>query len=197
MNIDLLTDTYLTPFNEEVISRCEPFSCGDEDLDEFFMHDALLYEAELLGKTYCFITKQLPYRIVGAFTLANDSIKTMHLEHTTINRLNRPIDNAKRGRSYPATLIGRLGVNILFRGAHAGTQVIDFLKDWLCDDDTKAGCRFLVVDAYNRPEVLRFYENNKFRYLHKNEDEEREYYHVNIEEPIHTRLMYFDLKSKR
>lgn len=51
------------------------FSCGNKDLDDFFANDAFLYAEQLLGKTYYFVTKGEKPKIVGAFTVANDSIK--------------------------------------------------------------------------------------------------------------------------
>ena len=74
--------------------------------------------------------------------------------------MNRPIDNPKRGRSYPATVIGRIGVNQEFQGMNVGSQLIQFIKDWFRHEDNKTGCRFLVVDAYNNPRTLHFYERN-------------------------------------
>ena len=167
----------------------------DADLDDFFHNDAERYAEELMGKTYCWITEQKPHRIVALFTLANDSIKTLHLDKTTRNRLNRPIDNPKRGRSYPAVLIGRIGVNQEFQGINVGSQLMQFIKDWFRHEDNKTGCRFLVVDAYNNPRTLRFYEHNNFRFLHAGEAEECEYYNIPDDERIATRLMYFDLKK--
>ena len=116
----------MLPYNNQVRERCLSFTCGDTDLDDFFHNDAERYAAELMGKTYCWITEQKPHRIVALFTLANDSIKTLHLDKTTRNRLNRPIDNPKRGRSYPATLIGRIGVNQEFQGMNVGSQLMQF-----------------------------------------------------------------------
>ena len=182
-------------YNNHVRERCLSFTCGDTDLDDFFHNDADRYAAELMGKTYCWITEQKTHRIVALFTLANDSIKTMHLDKSTRNRLNRPIDNPKRGRSYPATLIGRIGVNQEFQGMNVGSQLILFIKDWFRHEDNKTGCRFLVVDAYNIPRTLHFYERNDFRFLHTDEVEERAYYDIPSEETIATRLMYFDLKK--
>ena len=182
-------------YNNHVRERCLSFTCGDTDLDDFFHNDADRYAAELMGKTYCWITEQKPHRIVALFTLANDSIKTLHLDKTTRNRLNRPIDNPKRGRSYPATLIGRIGVNQEFQGMNVGSQLMQFIKDWFRHEDNKTGCGFLVVDAYNNPRTLHFYERNDFRFLHTDEVEERAYYDIPCEETIATRLMYFDLKK--
>ena len=197
MKFSLLDNTVMMPYSKSVIEGCLPYSCGNEDLDDFFRNDALLYQKELLGKTYCFVTIVAPHRIVCMFTVANDSIKTVYLDRTTKNRVNRPIDNAKRGRSYPATLIGRLGVNVEFqqRDYHVGSQLIDFIKDWFSDENNKTGCRFLVVDAYNKREVLHYYESNGFKFLHDSEQEEAEYYKIQQDAPIHTRLMYYDLKS--
>lgn len=190
----------MKPFTEAIKDACAPFSCGqgqvEQDLNDFFANDSFFYKEELLGKTYCWVTKELPRRIVGLFTISNDSIKTTYLERSTNNRLNRHISNAKRGRSYPAVLIGRLGVDEHFQGMgrYVGTQILDILKDWFTDENNKTGCRFMVVDAHNHPRTLHFYEKNGFKFLHKTEEEEREYYHIPNSDPIHTRLMYFDLK---
>ena len=65
----------MLPYNNQVRERCLSFTCGDTDLDDFFHNDAERYAAELMGKTYCWITEQKPHRIVALFTLANDSTK--------------------------------------------------------------------------------------------------------------------------
>ena len=59
--------------------KCLPFTCGEDDLDDFFLHDADLYADELLGKTYCWVTTEFPHRIVALFTLANDRLKPKHV----------------------------------------------------------------------------------------------------------------------
>lgn len=51
----LLDKCKLKKMDDEILSTCHPFTCGDEDLDDFFLHDAMRYKAELLGKTYCFV----------------------------------------------------------------------------------------------------------------------------------------------
>ena len=64
---------------EDVLSACYPFSCGNEDLDDFFAHDATRYAHFLMGKTYCFRLVDDPRRIVCAFTVSNDSIRIYDL----------------------------------------------------------------------------------------------------------------------
>ncbi len=50
-------DAVMQPYTADVAAYCEPFSCNDNDLDEFFSKDAFLYETELLGKTYAWIKR--------------------------------------------------------------------------------------------------------------------------------------------
>lgn len=72
-----------------VKNRCVEFSCGDSDLDEFFKKDVFLYEEEMLGKTYCWVTNSRPHKIVCLVTVANDSIKSIGLPKNSKNRFNR------------------------------------------------------------------------------------------------------------
>lgn len=58
-----------------------------------FLNDADLYADELLGKTYCWVTAEIPHRIVALFTLSNDSIKTRLISPNDKNRLQRNIVN--------------------------------------------------------------------------------------------------------
>ena len=174
-----------------------PFTCGDDDLDDFFINDSEHYANELLGKTYCWITIEKPHQIVALFTLSNDSIKTQFMASNTKNRLQRHIVNPKRGRSYPAVLIGRLGVNSLFQGhlSHVGRQLMDFIKDWFRNEENKTGCRFIVVDAYNTEKALHYYMANGFHPLYKTEEEEKKAFDIPSTETLKTRLLYFDLKT--
>lgn len=193
----LLQDSFMKRLDSVVMSKCQPFSCGNTDLDDFFSHDALLYADELLGKTYYWITYSVPHKVVAAVTLSNDSIKTRSLQSKEKNKLQRKISNPKRGRSYPAVLIGRLGVDSEFQGSgnHVGSQLMDFLKEWFRHEDNKTGCRFIVVDAYNNEQTIHYYATNGFSFLHATEEDEKSFYEISEDEPLKTRLMYFDLKS--
>lgn len=171
------------------------FQCGDSDLDEFFKNDAYLYSKQLLGKSYIAVTNSGSPKIVCAFTLANDSIKSTMIPKSSRNRLERKVPNAKHTRTYPALLIGRLGVNGVFQrsGLHLGSQVIDYLISWFIHPDNKTGCRFIVVDAYNKPDTLSFYQKNGFRFLYSDEMFEKEAFHIDKSQLLKTRMMYLDL----
>lgn len=190
-------DAVMMPYTTEVAAYCEPFSCKDNDLDEFFSKDAFLYETELLGKTYAWINTADPSKIIGLVTLANDSVKAQYITNSARNRLQRSITNAKRGMNYPAVLIGRLGVSSEYRGKglNIGSQILDFIKGWFRSFDNKTGCRFIVVDAYNNDKTLHFYEKNGFKPLYKTEEEERSFLELNADEKLETRFMFFDLKN--
>lgn len=190
--------TVMQPYTEAVADYCNAFSCDDEDLDDFFQRDAFLYEEELLGKTYAWIDVACPEKIVAMVTLANDSVKAKFLASSARNRLQRSIANAKRGMNYPAVLIGRLGVSSNYRGKgyNVGSQILDFIKGWFRTKSNKTGCRFIVVDAYNNPNTLGFYEKNGFRHLYKSEQEERDFLELKGDDTLDTRFMFFDLKNK-
>ena len=54
--------------------------------------------------------------------------------------------------------------------------------------------RFLLVDAYNEPAVLNFYQKNDFLFVFSSEAQEWEYYKKsNTGEPLQTRYMFYDM----
>lgn len=54
--------------------------------------------------------------------------------------------------------------------------------------------QFLIVDAYNTPNTIHFYQKNGFRFLIEDEKLEAKYMGIGVDRlPLHTRLMYYDL----
>jgi hypothetical protein len=194
----LLEKCTLKVYNQEVIDNCNPFDCGHDDLNDFFTNDVRDYSEELLGKTYCFTLDEDPSIIVCAFTISNDSIKTTHLPNSRKKKVIKEIPRPKHMRSYPAVLIGRLGVNENYRlvedeEERTGKQLMDFIKSWFIDSANKTGCRFIVVDSYNEPGPLRYYAKNDFIGLFSSEEQEKEFTGLPQEAELSTRLMFFDL----
>ena len=107
--------------------KIENFDCGNADLNDFFCNDAILYQHQLLGQTSFFRLKE-DNKIVCAFTLSNDSIKVSDLPNSRAKQVRKNIPHSKAMKSYPATLIGRFGVNTEFKRLGIGNQVIDFIK---------------------------------------------------------------------
>lgn len=191
----LLAECDIVRASSEKLAQCNPFSCDDEDLDEFFAKDCIVNQKRLLGKNYLFVLKKSPNTIVSAFSLSNDSIrltnritdeyKELFLDDTDLRD--------KTLKRFPAVLIGRLGTNKEFARRGYGTAIMDFIKV-LFRTNNRTGCRFIIVDALNRTETLHYYKKNGFRYLIDDEQLEAKYMGIGVNRlPLNTRLMYFDL----
>ncbi len=186
----------IRPYTKEVAEYCDPFCCGDEELDSFFACQVFLYQEELLCRAYCWINKDNDKEIIAVATFSYDGIKSYTLDNSSRNSLQRKIPYKKHHRSYPAMLIGRLGVNKAYQGKgfNVGSQLIETIKDLCIDEEGMGICRYLLVDAYNTESILHFYMKNRFKPLYKTEESEREVFDIPKEEPLKSRIMYFDLK---
>lgn len=179
--------------SKDLLESCSQFDCGHGDLNDFFTNDSHNYSNQLLGKSYCFLLDENPQEIVCAFTISNDSIKTNFLPRSRKEKVNKEIPRVKQFRSYPAVLIGRLGVSDKFKKNGIGCELMDFIKSWFIDPENKTGCRFVVVDSYNEEIPLAYYQRNDFEFLFSSEEQEKEYMGLPEDYELRTRLMYFDL----
>jgi ribosomal protein S18 acetylase RimI-like enzyme len=177
------------------------FACSSPDLDDFFKNDAIKYQEELLGETF-FYRSKTSGEVICAYTISNDSIRVNDLPNSRVKKVRKDIPHAKALESYPALLIGRLGVNVKHARQGIGTQLLDFIKGY-CLTEYGAKCRFIVVDSYNLPEALGLYTKNEFDFVFSTEEQEKGYYMAKkvknetteiVDEPLKTRFMYFDLK---
>ena len=189
----LLDKCSVFPHTEQIMTQSRPFSCGEGSMDKFFLHDAERYEQQLLGKSYCFRLNSDFSVAVCAFTLSNSSIDVRSLPNNRRKKLTENIPHEKSLSSYPATLIGRLGVDKEFGGKGIGSELIKFIKQWLLLPANKTACRYLTVDAYNIGGTLKFYEANGFKSLFSSDKQEKEHVGLPHEKELKTRLMYFDL----
>jgi len=189
----LLSHCSVFPHTDEMLQQSRTFSCGDGDLDDFFLQDAFKYEQQLLAKSYSFRLDSDKSVIVCVFTLSNSSIDARNLPNNRKRKLTENIPHEKRISSYPAALIGRLGVDREFGGKGIGRELMDFIKSWMLDPSNKTACRYLTVDAYNNERTLKFYEGNGFKPIFSSDSQEKEYIGLPHEKELKTRFMYFDL----
>ena len=174
----------ISPFEPSVDTQ-KPFDCGKADLNGFLCEtgtaapNASLYEEEHLAKTYIVEDSQT-HDNLAYFSLLFDKIERSIADPAIWNKLSRKISNAKRRSSYPALKIGRLAVSKRAQHSGLGREILDLIKIWFFND-TKAGCRYLTVDAYLDAED--FYSKCEFRPL------------VIPEPADETVLMFFDLKG--
>lgn len=187
----LLDNCSFHVLTRETLTACKPFTCGNPDMDDFFMNSAPLYAKNLLGKTYCYLLKSDPTVMVCAFTVSNDSVRVDLLPNSRKKKINTAIPREKQMRRYPAVLIGRIGVNIDFSGKGIGSELLEILKVWFTEPDNKTGCRYLAVDSYNTEPTLSYYQKNGFLFMFSTETQEAA--NANLPLPLKTRYMYYDL----
>ena len=187
--IDLTTDCEMLVLSEE--QSISDFDCGNDDLNDFFNQDALPYKKQMLSRT-CFYRLKSSGEIVCAFSFSAGSIKIADLPGSRRKKVKEYIPREKSLKSYPAILIGRIGVANEFAGQGVGSQVIDFIKDF-CLLNFPDFVRFLLVDAYNEPAVIKFYQKNYFIPVFSTDEQEKEAYRQQPNEDLRTRYMFYDL----
>ena len=187
--LDLENDCEMLIISEE--QGISNFDCGNADLNDFFNRDAVEYKRQMLSRTYFFRHKSSG-KVVCAFSFSAGSIKTADLPNSRRKKVKEYIPREKSLKSYPAILIGRLGVATEFGGQGAGSQLIDFIKEF-CRVMFPDFVRFLLVDAYNEPAVVGFYQKNDFAAVFSTEEQEKETYRQQPDEILQTRYMFFDM----
>lgn len=173
----------------------QAFDCGRKSVTDFFHNEAQDYQDELFGKTYYFCLPDNPSEIVAGFTVANASIFTKHLPNARQKKIGFEVHHEKGLINYPAILLAQLGVDVKYKGLHLGPQIIDFVMAWFTSPDNKSGCRHLIVDAYDEPHLLDFYQRSGLNLFFSSLEQEMEYRNWNVEKdgPLETRLMYRDM----
>lgn len=149
-------DIDLSPLTESDIESVSRFSCGVEELDDFF-HD----EIWLCAKYHYLI----PYKcilsetgeIIGLFTLANDVIALEEDDKIDFPQM-APEYNwiFKRQCSYPAVNIGHLGIKHNCQSKGLGQIIVNFVAATFRNNPI-AGCQFISVDALNNQKTINFY----------------------------------------
>jgi len=189
MAINLVEDCVLQTVSEK--QRISEFDCGDEELNDFFNDKSLLFKRQLLAMT-CFLRHKESGKVVCAFSLSPNALKAADLPGSRRKKIREYVPREKTLQSYPAFLIGRLGVSREFNGQGVGTQLMDFVKTY-CIGNFPDFCRFLVIDAYNEPSVLSFYQKNNFLTVFSTEEQERQAYKIKPEEVLSTRYLFYDM----
>lgn len=136
------------------------FDCGDEELNQYLREDALDHQRKLLGQTSLFIFRA---QIVGFYTLCCATIK---LEKPEKHKVGLEKISFKQ---IPAIKIGQFAVHKEYQRMRVGTEMISCAISGARKYCSRAGCRFVIVDAHNKEEVISFYERNGFT---KNESPE-------------------------
>lgn len=152
------------------------FDCGDSDLNDFLLEDALHFYEKRIANTFVLEDEG---KIVAYFCLLNDKVSRLEITNSRWKEIRDTFPDGKHFRSYPSIKIGRFAVSTDYRGQNIGSLLMDLLKDQLLEEHSSSAFRFITVDAY--VSAIPFYERNGFKLL--KEKDENEY----------TRLMFFDM----
>jgi predicted GNAT family N-acyltransferase len=141
------------------------FDCGDRDLNEFLLKNAMNFHKEKLATTYLLKYKET---VVAFFSIFNDGAKVGEIEFETKGALKRFLSNLlphpkRHLKSLPAIKIGRLGVSIQMQSQGIGEYIVRYILNLAMTQNNNCACRLLLVDAYEKS--LRFYEKLGFKYF--------------------------------
>lgn len=132
------------------------FCCAeeeDDDLDDFIHNDAERHLRDRMAVTYgvFFVEDGDLTQPIAFVTLQNDALKVKGPGY--------------KYKTTPAVKIGRFGVRREFQRLGVGTHVLTMIKTLMCTKN-RTGCRYVTLDAYNKPKVIDFYtKKNGFIFL--------------------------------
>ena len=91
---------YITPFNRLTTEHeFLPFDCGDEDLNNYLITDALHYQEQLLSVTYYLENEN---ETILFFSLSNDKIAAIELNNNFWRKIKNLFPHSKHRKDYPA-----------------------------------------------------------------------------------------------
>ena len=150
-------DVEISSLNEEDYGSLATFSCGEEEIDDFFHSEAhLCAKYHYLSPYKCILRST--GEIIGLFTLANDVVmleyedRAEHLDYT-----HEYSNIFIRQTSYPAINIGHLAVRKDLQSRGIGRLLVNFVAASFAQQ-TISGCQFVTVDALNNAKTINFYE---------------------------------------
>jgi len=156
------------------------FSCAkDPDIQNFLHNKAIDFELLSKARTYLFcdhekMAKENQIFILGYITLAP---KVLHLPDEMSIRQRQNLDglsgkiHGEKITDIPCYLIGQLGRNdAASKGDISGKYLIDAAHSIILNAIKAVGGRYMMVECRNKPELIKFYEANKFEPVGKEPD---------------------------
>lgn len=134
--------------------RRDDFDCGLDALNRYVQTQARREMERDVAVVYVLVPSDQPTRIAGFYSLSSTAVRLTELPEPTRKKLPRyPL--------VPATLIGRLAVDLRYRGLRLGERLlVDALRRSLTASQTIASVA-VVVDAKDTAGVA-FYERYGF-----------------------------------
>ena len=131
------------------------FDCGVESLTNYLHRSARQDMERRASIAYVLVPVQTPTRIAGYYTLSNTSVLLTDLPRSLAKKL-------PRYPALPATLLGRLAVNVADRGQRLGERLLVDALARSADVSTKVGSVAVIVDALD-DRAAKFYQRYGFQ----------------------------------
>ncbi len=153
--------------NRKVKKLLETFSFArNRDLQDFLHDKAITFETNLRSRTYLYIDNAAQ-KVAAYFTISISTLHTNNISPTVIELLDGYKNDAT---SIPCFLIGQLGKSDTYEPQKIGKYILNDAIEIIDQSQQSMGGRFILLDAINKEEVIRFYEANAFFPIEKGTD---------------------------
>ena len=147
----------------------ETFTCSrNSDLQDFLHHKAMTFEHHLRSRTYLYLDNATQ-EVAAYFTVTISTLHTENVSAKIIKLLDGYQDDVE---SIPCFLIGQLGKSDQCQSVKVGTHILYDATDVIDQAQQMLGGRFILLDAINIKEVIKFYEENVFIPIEEDETQE-------------------------
>jgi len=147
----------------------ETFTCSrNSDLQDFLHHKAMTFEHHLRSRTYLYLDN-VTKEVAAYFTVTISTLHTENVSAKIIKLLDGYQDDVE---SIPCFLIGQLGKSDQCESIKIGTHILYDATDVIDQAQQMLGGRFILLDAINIKEVIKFYEENVFIPIEEDETQE-------------------------
>ena len=147
----------------------ETFKCTRNcDLQDFLHHKAMTFEHHLRSRTYLYLDN-VTKEVAAYFTVTISTLHTENVSAKIIKLLDGYQDDVE---SIPCFLIGQLGKSDQCESIKIGTHILYDATDVIDQAQQMLGGRFILLDAINIKEVIKFYEENVFIPIEEDETQE-------------------------
>ena len=148
-----------TDSNRKVKKLLETFNCTRNiDLQNFLYNKAVTFEKNLRSRTYLYIDNN-SQEVAAYFTVTISTLHTDGISPEVIELLDGYKDDIA---SIPCFLIGQLGKSDKFEPRKIGEFILDDATEIIDQSQNALGGRFILLDAINKQQVIKFYETNAF-----------------------------------
>ncbi|MCB4759145.1 MAG: hypothetical protein LGB53_03395 [Sulfurovum sp.] len=135
------------------------FSCTrNRDLQDFLYNKAVTFEKNLRSRTYLYINNTTQ-EVAAYFTITINTLHTDSISPEVIELLDGYKNDVA---SIPCFLIGQLGKSDKFEPRKIGEYILNDAIEIIDQSQKSLGGRFILLDAINKEQVIKFYEANAF-----------------------------------